>query len=1495
MERRANVTPVDRRKRQGKTKGATFLTGNIGPDDDDEISDEMKVIRREKRILDPELFDLRRSLPRVRARLKTPKGLVIKTRDLIKKSKPKPVGLSDYNLDHQLEGLPGGLVLTPSETAKYFGDGGREIFGTRAKWISQQRALIQTSNSQDTNKFLFNNEKEMMNQLDRSVSFAPSRGTSRADELERSTASRRARIVSDRLRLSASQSNMQSSLNSSLPSSPSRGDVLKEEHDAVLSEQGSSTESNDRIPVVVTGHSEERQEVSVGGAIDELETTGQNYAADNSLSEFNFFSGESTSLSFGQLTSDKDVPEELLQSLAIEESESDAEQSDGSSGLSHSSDEEISFRNPFHPGTKEFQNGEMVDPSTPRTRFIQNCLKKRLNPRSSYVIRKNLSKKLELQHHGMGDEVGTLFAESISGIPHIHSINLKDNNLTDKSLGPILRELFKIKQLISVNLTKNIMGPVAAKCLRGFLQHPECSLEQLILSDSDVDDTECSEFFDALVGNKSLKYLDMSNNLLGKEENLNTVKPSFETGGEAIARVLAANQCALETLLIGWNMIRLDGAIDLGASLATNNVLTYLDLSFNSIGIDGGLTIADSIQQNKTLRTLLLKNNNIGAVAALTLAVGILENKGLNYIALDGNPIGVEGSKAMMTVPVLTSSRVLVSMRNCNVTMRDVSCWFSFDNILNCYKPTKGSKRNTTMLDMSHPYDRAITIMCCHYVACHHSHVFKYCKLNGKELALEQKLTSENQSYFTIKQHRVLDNLNIMITAASDLEIATDLFHKVDVDGSGELDKEEIGDLLVGLGLDLHEDRINDIMDTYDLDKGGTLGLSEFIVFLRAQARDTQSRIDDILFSPVMTLPGETERWVPPRQGIVSFRIMDGFSTKKHYRTLSSVDRDSIDEVAGSTGDSSAALTTKGLSGFKIRLDEAFNLYFTIMRGTQDKIAALCTLLPQMKDEEDSKVLIKKALGNNLNDLLKLKRAMGASLRPILGHLNGFFQLDLSVQSDRLAISKLMEISNTERDNDMEDCLLKGTSCGDTSQKRNWQGFRNERFHPKVSQPGVNAEDPDDLFDQGEDIEIDVNAGRPLPKQGILCLDFIYTVEPPREKAIIINDEQLCNVLVSVLLLRESDKVVALSKLARWKRQADRSIEGRGINAFQSNLERGFATGKHCRAFHDNLHMRRTELMRAKERESIHNTYEQVEVLDIGLVASPLNADMIIGGTIIGADADDAESLAGSVDMSTLGDWALDSESETEGEEGDGDGNGDNHTNADDHSQAPPLSVAEETVDTSQLEGDMAELMLEGDEADASDMLDLKMRLAKLLTADHKLVSKEAKAQRMLDFLEERLNSFWMLSRHLELIMECFFSVGHRRKTTHFGTYRVELCVALFSRVVDRHNFELVIRALSPFEAACFYERVGWLNVWNPMKPEGVVQLDCGHYEQVRLVNIPYCGWKFYISTHCIHTYTSHRLDEASSTFFFLSKLISFLLARGCQNTGCTVGGGAWR
>ena len=42
--------------------------------------------------------------------------------------------------------------------------------------------------------------------------------------------------------------------------------------------------------------------------------------------------------------------------------------------------------------------------------------------------------------------------------------------------------------------------------------------------------------------------------------------------------------------------------------------------------------------------------------------------------------------------------------------------------------------------------------------------------------------------------------------------------------------------------------------------------------------------------------------------------------------------------------------------------------------------------------------------------------------------------------------------------------------------------------------------------------------------------------------------------------------------------------------------------------------------------------------------------------------------------------------------------------------------------------------------------------------------------------------------------------------------------MSLFHRVVDLHNFEVVMQCLSPQEAGCLLARVGWLKIYNPMK-----------------------------------------------------------------------------
>ena len=44
----------------------------------------------------------------------------------------------------------------------------------------------------------------------------------------------------------------------------------------------------------------------------------------------------------------------------------------------------------------------------------------------------------------------------------------------------------------------------------------------------------------------------MSNNLLGKDENLNAVQPDFVTGGESLSELLSNPDCPLQTLNVSF-------------------------------------------------------------------------------------------------------------------------------------------------------------------------------------------------------------------------------------------------------------------------------------------------------------------------------------------------------------------------------------------------------------------------------------------------------------------------------------------------------------------------------------------------------------------------------------------------------------------------------------------------------------------------------------------------------------------------------------------------------------------------------------------------------------------------------------------------------------------------------------------------------------------------------------------------------------------------------
>lgn len=285
---------------------------------------------------------------------------------------------------------------------------------------------------------------------------------------------------------------------------------------------------------------------------------------------------------------------------------------------------------------------------SPRSMFIDNCLRAHVNPRATLILRKIYTRELNLKHLGMGNAVACLLAEAIVHVPYIESLNVCDNNLTDPGLTAIVDAIVAMRRLTVLDMSFNEIGPDAAKALYTYLSAQECPLTRLILEKADVDDDECRDFVQALHHNVNLRELTLNDNKVGSSENLNTVMPDIVTGGEAIAELLRSENCPLTTLRLGWNMIRLGGAAELCQSLSMNQSLTFLELSYNALGVSGGIALGDALQDNKVLRHLLVANNSLDSVATMVICAGILENANLEYVCFDENPIGQQGAMVLM-------------------------------------------------------------------------------------------------------------------------------------------------------------------------------------------------------------------------------------------------------------------------------------------------------------------------------------------------------------------------------------------------------------------------------------------------------------------------------------------------------------------------------------------------------------------------------------------------------------------------------------------------------------------------------------------------------------------------------------------------------------------------------------------------------------------------------------------------------------------------------
>lgn len=1105
-----------------------------------------------------------------------------------------------------------------------------------------------------------------------------------------------------------------------------------------------------------------------------------------------------------------------------------------------------SFRSAYQdefpePGT------DLTLPTSPRTRFIAGCIRERMNPRASLILRKRLGKEINISHMCIGNTIAGLLADCLGDMPHIESVNVNNNNLTDEGVASILNAVKPITTLKYLNISRNKMDDDAADALAEYVMQEGCPLESLIMQVSDVDDFEGERFVRNLMQNRSITHIDLSDNLIGRAEGLRSVIPDLVTCTEAFADMLSQDDCILQTLILSWNTIRLQSAISLSRAVRNNSSLTFLDISYNAFGKIGGEALGDALMDNNKLRHLDISNNGITPSACFVISTACVENQSLHRVIFDNNPIGEAGAQALMIVPITVGSRCKVSAEKCNVAMSDPTCWFSHSSPLGFHH-----------LDLSKPYDRAVAYALCALVANHSTYIFvssTYEETKGgasRDLGLFQTAVLEDRALFDARQLSIIAGLEKMKAAAANREKGIQLFHEADADGGGTIDAEELTDLLEGVGMEVSEDMIDDIMMVYDVENNGSIQLPEFLAFLRAQYREATARLEEMTEIRIMaTRDRPKEKYSPPRQGWLHLAVMDGFTRKEKYSVMNTCDQDYAKNVSSS--DSSLMLSF-ALHNTKIRLGEAISMFNSMYNDGGQRVQILAQLVVKLANPIDAKKLVMKITKGDKTQVNMLRSAMGGAFRPFLGIINGYYELDLKHEMDRIALSRLLEQSQNDTVRRMAASPLQPGQVGDTSQTGFWTCFRNEYIN-------------------GKRFAVTAERFRPMPKSGRISFDFSMVGRPHiDEDLLVMTDARVVKILHNQFLIQEHDMPASMKCLAQWRKDVKRANTARGtmLPKYEYDKEKGFGIGDHCRIFYEQLPNRIVLMSEGVERESVKVDYRKNKVTkrrkrrkkdlinkkDIEAEAKDKREAeelkellKVVGDVsragVRGSVRTDAEIIAtvgaipGQQDSAALVEKMVEKHNQaikaTAGagdEEGKGEGE-------DEGGEGKAGEEAEEGGEEGEDDGSGSEIdMEEGDDyEDDIEYLDFGGKKLTEDMAKHRmllaspLISDEAKAVRIVELLEDTFANTYIMARHLVLMIESF-PCGKSMRTDYFGSYHVNLVTSLFTRVVDIHNFEVVMKALTAQECAQVYCRIGWLNIFNPCKPEGYWSLDFCRYEE---------------------------------------------------------------
>ncbi|XP_017362681.1 NACHT, LRR and PYD domains-containing protein 14 [Cebus imitator] len=215
---------------------------------------------------------------------------------------------------------------------------------------------------------------------------------------------------------------------------------------------------------------------------------------------------------------------------------------------------------------------------------------------------------------------------------YLERLSLESCGLTEAGCEDLSLALISNKRLTHLCLADNVLGDGGVKLIGDALQHPQCTLQSLVLRRCHFTSLSTEHLSTSLLHNKSLTHLDLGSNSLQ------------DNGVKLLCDVFRHPSCNLQDLELMGCVLSNACCLDLASVILNNPNLRSLDLGNNDLQDDGVKILCDALRHpNCNIQRLSLEYCGLTSLCCQDLSSALSINQRLIKMNLTQNILGNEG------------------------------------------------------------------------------------------------------------------------------------------------------------------------------------------------------------------------------------------------------------------------------------------------------------------------------------------------------------------------------------------------------------------------------------------------------------------------------------------------------------------------------------------------------------------------------------------------------------------------------------------------------------------------------------------------------------------------------------------------------------------------------------------------------------------------------------------------------------------------------------